>query len=210
MKISSAQTASAVAIGLALLFSATAATAADSDQPDSAPTPPTASDDPQQIRSLAAFEMTVEAGQGSVESTFTVGPGTYKDAAGKVLVLKDGATWTCVGVTDDPHYSKGAEGVIAKTRLACGGPAGTIPIEVQSLLGRTTKNSISSLKIVKESNYVQYVVSNGSYKTWYVPETGKKGSTRGAYFRASNVGRSAPPLKTFSTTPGASNFKYVK
>lgn len=146
-------------------------------------------------------------------STFTVEPGTYTDAAGQTRTFAAKAQWRCVGKTDDPHWSKGAASVIAKTRVSCEGPTANLPIRVDSLLGRTTSNSTSSLKIVAESNYVQNVSAdpNGlGLQIWYVPEQGSGiHIARAAYFRGSHSGEAAPPLVPFTIGAGASRFKYV-
>lgn len=130
-------------------------------------------------------------------------------ADGRVISYDTARTSNCVGKQDDPHYSSGARGVIAKARVSCTGPYGTIPIMIQSYLGRTNKNSIKTLVVVKESEYTQGVVTNSGPTTWYVPKLGEQGAPRGAYFRASHAGQSAPPLKTFYTKGAGSNFKWV-
>lgn len=140
--------------------------------------------------------------------TVTVEPGTYKMADGNVKNVT-AAAWECRGYQDNPHHSKGAPGVIAKARLFCTGQSGTIPISVHQILGRTSTNSISTLRAVKTSTYTQGVVVNSTAPTvWYVPRTGP-GATRGAYFRASHAGQSAPPLITFYTKGAASQFIWV-
>lgn len=145
------------------------------------------------------------------ESRFTVSvePGTYRMADGRVQSVT-AAAWECIGYQDNPHYSTGAPGVIAKARLYCTGQTGTIPISVHQILGRTTTNSISTLQIVKTSTYTQGVVVNSAApRVWYVPRTGS-GAPRGAYFRASHAGQSAPPLITFYTRGAASQFIWVR
>ncbi|MCS5487358.1 hypothetical protein NY588_09485 [Curtobacterium flaccumfaciens pv. beticola] len=146
-------------------------------------------------------------------STFTVPAGKYTDAAGKTRTFAAQATWVCNGKTDNPHWSKGAASVIAKTRVTCKGPTATVPIRVESLLGRTTHNSINSLQIVAESNYVQNVAAdpNGLMsQTWYVPAQGSATHiARNAYFRGSHSGQAAPPLKPFNIGAAASAFLYV-
>ncbi len=163
---------------------------------------------PVEIRDMAEFSLTMTGAATTWQ--FSIPAGTYRDAAGDVQQFSSAVAYVCTGTSDNPHYSSGSSGVIAKSRVSCTGPNSTIPIRVLSLLGRTTTNSISSLKIVKESEYPQSVVVNGPARTWYVPELGENGAKRGAYFRASHAGQSVPPMQTFSTRGGASKFVYVK
>lgn len=100
-------------------------------------------------------------------------------ADGRVISYDTARTSNCVGKQDDPHYSSGARVVIAKARVSCTGPHGTIPIMVQSYLGRTNKNSIKTLVVVKESEYTQGVVTNSGPTTWYVPKLGDQGAPPG-------------------------------
>lgn len=158
---------------------------------------------------LAAEDLLVTPSEDSSD-TFTVSApsGQYIDGAGVQRAFAATATWTCRLQTHNPHYSVGAAGVIAKATVSCTGPSATIPIRVYMLLGRTTQNSISSLKIVKESNYIQMVTVNGTARTWYVPQTGT-GAKRGAYFRASSSAEGAPPLIPFDIGVHASAFLWV-
>lgn len=143
-------------------------------------------------------------------STFTVGAGTYKVDGAPNVTLSAAATYTCTGKTDSPHWSSGSASVIAKTRVTCAGPSGTIPIRVYSLLGRTTQNNISTLKIVAESNYVQNVVVNLGTTTWYVPaQNSGTHIPAQAYFRGSHSGSGEPPLLPFNISAAASNFLWV-
>ncbi len=145
---------------------------------------------------------------GASTSTFSVPAGTYTDASGTARTFAAKAQWVCTGKTDSPHWSKGAASVIAKTRVSCKGPTANLPIRVESLLGRSASNNVSSLKIVAESNYVQNVPAdpNGfGLKTWYVPEEGVGIHIgKGGYFRGSHSGEAAPPLVPFSIGSGAS------
>jgi len=140
--------------------------------------------------------------------TFEVGPDdNLLDSNGDPI--PSNSVYRCTGSVNNPHWSKKAGSVIAKTKILCKGPASRIPIRVYSLLGKTPVRSISSLKIVAESNYVQNVTI-GKVKPWYVPR--KKDSTKipaGAYFRAASSGRAEPPLKPINIGKAASRFVFV-
>lgn len=144
------------------------------------------------------------------DGTFTVSvePGAYVDASGAQRTFAEKSVWTCILKTHNPHYSSGASGVIAKATVSCTGQWAVIPIGVYMMLGRTTQNSISSLKIVKESHYTRNVTVNGPATTWYVPRTGT-GAKRGAYFRASSSAQPRPPLIPFNIPAHASAFVWV-
>lgn len=121
------------------------------------------------------------------------------------------ATYEYVGQANNPHWSTGTGGVIAKTVVTCSGPDGNIPVRVQSLLGKTGQDSVGSLQIVAESNYVQNVPVGvlGQPQTWYVPEVGAPTVGGDAYFRASHSVAGSPPLNTEIMGSGQSNFLYV-
>ncbi|MBD8729364.1 hypothetical protein [Frigoribacterium sp. CFBP 13707] len=157
-----------------------------------------------------AMQMIMDESGQPTTSTFTVDPGTYS-VDGTETVLRAAATYTCSGKTDSPHYSKNGGSVIAKTRVNCSGPSGVIPIRVYSLLGKTSTNNISTLKIVAESNYVQNVTVNSpTPQTWYVPAQGSPTKiAAGAYFRGSHSGAGAPPLQAFNIGAAPSSFVYV-
>lgn len=160
-----------------------------------------------------AKELAAEALQVSTtrpDGTFQVSveAGEFVDASGVRRSFAAKSVWTCALKTHNPHYSSGAKGVIAKATVSCTGEFAVLPIRVYIMLGRTTTNSISSLKIVKESNYTQNVTVNGAGRTWYVPQTGN-GATRGAYFRASSSAQPAPPLIPFNIPAHASAFLWV-
>lgn len=178
---------------MAVAFSASAASASPTPQP------------------LPDFAMHAMTASGEpVTSEFVVPAGTYKDAAGKVITLSGPQTYTCRGKTDNPHWSSGANSVIAKTRVTCAGPTNlTLGVGVYTLLGKTAQNNVGTLKIVAESNYRQNVVSNGAEVTWYVPaaNTGTH-IARGAYFRGSHSGQiEVPGIGGIGS--GASTFLYV-
>lgn len=163
----------------------------------------------QEMKTISAAELV--ASQGSEDGTFSVSmnPGTYRDAAGAVRTYAYTPRWECTLKTNNPHYSIKNGGVIAKATVSCKGEAGTLPINVYMVLGRTTTNSISTLKIVKESQYTQHVQANGGAMTWYVPRDPLPGAIRGAYFRASSIAAPMPPLLSFDIAPHASQFIYV-
>jgi len=178
---------------LALLSSASAASA----EPTPLPLP-----------NFAMDAMTADGKPATSE--FVVPAGTYKDAAGKVVTLRDPQVYTCNGKTDSPHWSSGSSSVIAKTRVTCTGPTNlTLGVGVYSLLGKTAQNNVASLVIVAESNYQQNVVSNGGAQTWYVPATGSGTHiSRGAYFRGSHSGQIQVPAMG-GIGAAASQFLYV-
>lgn len=159
-------------------------------------------------KELAAEALQVSTTQPDGTFEVSVGAGEYVDASGARRSFAARTVWTCALKTHNPHYSSGAKGVIAKATVSCTGDFAVLPIRVYMMLGRTTTNSISSLKVVKESNYTQNVTVNGSGRTWYVPQTGN-GATRGAYFRASSSAQPAPPLIPFNIPAHASAFLWV-
>lgn len=161
------------------------------------------------VQDLAVTQVTIEQSENS-EFTITVPAGTYRDGAGVTRSFAKAATWTCVGRSNNPHWSKGSNGVIAKAQISCTGSSATLPIRVQQYLGRTTQNNISTLQIVRESNYVQNVsVNTGWSSPWYVPALGTSGAPRGAYFRASHSGQASAPLLPLNIGAGHSVFLYV-
>jgi len=161
------------------------------------------------LRPLAADELTVQSTSGSSTFTVSVSGTRYNEAFGTSVSPAVNIRWECSLQARNPHYSTGNGGVIAKVAVKCWGDIGTIPIQVYSLLGRSSVNSASSLTIVKESYYTQSVVSNGSEKLWYVPALGVAGAKRGAYFRSSASAKPAPPLVPFNIASHASAIVWV-
>lgn len=172
-----------------------------------------ASADEAELQSIPTFSVDLTTTDETSESHFTItlAPGVYRDAAGDKLIAPQAVDWVCIGKQDNPHYSKGAGGVISKARVTCSGPNATLRIKVSSVLAKAPTNNVSKLKILASSEYVQNVVANGQATTWYVPKLGEPGVTRGAagYWRASHVGVSMPPLLTFATIPGASQMTFI-
>lgn len=157
-----------------------------------------------------ALSMLMDPSGAETTSTFTVEPGNYVTKDGQRLSVAAAATYQCTGKTDNPHWSSGSASVIAKTRVTCTGPTATIPINVYSMLGKTSQNSVSSLSIVATSQYTQNVVVNAGATTWYVPAEGSGTKiSRGAYFRGSHSGAGAPPLIPFNIGAAASDFIWV-
>jgi hypothetical protein len=148
----------------------------------------------------------------STSSSITIPAGTYAQPDGQKLQFADEAKYSCVGKTNNPHWSRGTGGVIAKTVVTCSGPNGNIPVRVLSLLGKTSQNSVASLQIVAESNYVQNIPVGalGQPRTWYVPAEGAPRISGDAYFRASHSVAGAPPLSTEISGSGQSTFLYVR
>ena len=146
---------------------------------------------------------------------FSIGAGQYRGPDGERITIATAATYTCILSVDTPHWSAGAASVIAKPRVACMGPTSSIPIRVQGLLGKTSVNSIPTLSIVAESNYVQNVsvtsmTTFGTRQTWYVPRDGSGTHiSRGAYFRGSASAAASAPLLPINIPAAASAFVYV-
>ena len=159
------------------------------------------------VKTMATFLLTSATGQ---PTTFSLDAGTYIDASGTLRTYTTTVAWICTGTVDNPHYSTGAGGVIAKVKVTCSGPDATLPVEIYALLGRTTVNDVSTLQVVAVTDKIQNVVVNSLTPTvWWVPDAGVPGAQRGAYFRASASGQFAPPLLTYYFSAGASNFLYV-
>lgn len=190
---------SKVAAALAMLTVLITCSAADSAA---------VTDDERGVKQLAIDAMRVSNTQQDGSFTVSVEPGAYLDASGTRRVFAAATVWTCALKTHNPHYSSGANGVIAKATVSCTGQFAVLPIRVYMMLGRTTTNSIGSLKIVNESSYTQNVTVNGPARTWYVPQTGT-GAARGAYFRASSSAQPMPPLIPFNIPAHASAFLWV-
>jgi hypothetical protein len=170
-----------------------------------------AADTIEQVPTLELDMRSTPAGE-STTSIITIPAGDYAQADGETMRLAADATYECVGQTNNPHWSRGTGGVIAKTVVTCSGPDGNIPVRVQSLLGKTSQNSVASLQIVAESNYLQNVPVGalGQPQTWYVPAEGAPTIGGNAYFRASHSVAGAPPLNTEIMGSGQSNFLYVQ
>lgn len=161
------------------------------------------------LKDLPITDVTIEQGKNS-EFTISVAAGDYRDGAGVTRSFAKSASWTCVGKSNNPHWSNGSNGVIAKAQISCTGTNATLPIRVQQYLGRTTQNNISTLQIVRESNYVQNVTVNMGWSSpWYVPALGTPGAPRGAYFRASHSAQASAPLLPLNIGAGNSVFLYV-
>ncbi|WP_236968807.1 hypothetical protein [Microbacterium aurantiacum] len=146
---------------------------------------------------------------------FTIEAGQYRGPDGERITIAATASYTCILTVDNPHWSSGSQSVIAKPRVACKGPVSTIPIRVQGLLGKTSANSIPTLRTVAESNYVNNVTVNsstvfGPRQTWYVPREGSGTRiSRGAYFRGSASAAASAPLLPFNIPNAASQFLWV-
>lgn len=148
-------------------------------------------------------------------SEFKIQAGQYRGPDGERITIAASASYTCILTVDNPHWSSGSQSVIAKPRVACMGPTSTIPIRVQGLLGKTVVNSISTIQIVAESNYVNNVTVNsstsfGPRQTWYVPREGSGTHiSRAAYFRGSASAAASAPLLPINIPAAASQFLYV-
>lgn len=150
------------------------------------------------------------SGESSSSFKVTMEPGVYRDANQTIRNFASGFSVTCTGTEDSPHWSVGSKGVIAKARVTCTGSGATLRVAVQQYLGRTAYPKIETLKIVKESNYVQSVTTNtGKPVTWYVPKLGETGAPAKAYFRASHAGGTVPPFVSVTVRGTASKFLWV-
>lgn len=162
-----------------------------------------------------ALEVITSPDAGPQEVEFTVPAGVYRGPDGEVISVSRAISHVCELQSDTPHWSTPGQTVLFKPRVRCKGQVGVIPIRVNGLLGRTSVNSISTLRIVAESDYTQnvQVTSNTVYgprTTWYVPrlESSTKIS-RSAYFRGSSSAIPAPPLIAFNIPAHASQFLWV-
>lgn len=162
-----------------------------------------------------ALEALMNPDAGPQEIEFSIEAGSYRGPDGERITIAKSATYTCLLTVDNPHWSTGAQSVIAKPRVSCKGPSSTIPIRVYSMLGKTAVNSIPSMTIVAESDYVQNVVVTsglafGSTTTWYVPaQNSSTKVSRGAYFRGGASAAPSAPVLPFNIPSAASQFLYV-
>lgn len=78
-----------------------------------APTNAAAVDDPSGLSRVAVTNLTIEQGKYS-SFTIAVPQGRYVDAAGVTRTSAAALQWTCIGRSNNPHFSSGSGGVIAK------------------------------------------------------------------------------------------------
>lgn len=181
-----------------------AATALVALSPSASASDPLGTTEPQRMAELQLITFNGEA------TRFSLAAGTYADAAGVVRTFARSPTWVCTGTVDNPHYSSGAGGVIAKIKVNCTGPTATLPVHVYALLGRTTSSSVSTLQVVAATDKTQFVTANSSTSTvWWVPDAGMPAPPARAYFRASATAWFDPPMLTYAFSPGASAFLWV-
>lgn len=89
---------------------------------------------------------------------------------------------SCYVTVDNPHYSFGANGVIAKVRYSCAGNTSG-RLEFDAYLGRKSAVSTGDSYSVAASNIDVYrSVKNGSTGTVYVPAQTKSGVTCSEYY----------------------------
>ena len=154
-------------------------------------------------------------GSSTSEVVFAV-PATSTSRSEGGVAAAAASSYTCLLTVDNPHWSNGSASVIAKSRVRCKGPSGTIPVQVQMYLGKTAYNDVATMGIVAQSLYTQYVqvtstVNWGPTTTWYVPALNSGTHiSRAAYFRASASANTAPPLLPLTAPPSAaSSFLWV-
>ena len=94
---------------------------------------------------------------------------------------------SCSLTMDNPHYSSGAGGVIAKARVNCNfngtGPM-TIDLHRCTSSGHASSLGSSCVQVAGRTNDA-YPFSANTQQTIYVPQVGKPGGPRGYWYRAS-------------------------
>ena len=213
-----AMASASLASGCATSATSTSDAAADRPENTSSPTtvapsgqPAGAANDQAELRAKASAAIALAGGQ--ADSTFEVhADGSGVDATGNAI--PSGAVWVCAARIDNPHWSKKGLTVLAKVYITCSGPAATLPIGVQEVLGRTKKPVVSDLKIKYQKYVIQTIQANvPANKTapWYIPIKGQGYHfEKGYYYRMSYSAASAPPLLPFSVGTGVNAFSYVQ
>lgn len=164
---------------------------------------------------LPAIEALFDSAPTATVVQYSLRAGEYRGPNGERITVRTSATYTCLLSVDSPHWSIGAQSVIAKPRVQCKGPTSKIPMRVVSILARSSTNSIPSLRIVATSDYVLPVTVNsavtwGPRQTWYVPaEDSSVKISRGAFFRGAASASPSAPLLPFSVPGAASDFRWV-
>lgn len=81
---------------------------------------------------------------------------------------------SCTPSVRNPHYSDGADSVIAKIVVHCNGTFNYVSVEVQALLGRTeTRDRDSRFFLASGNTDIKEVkVNNTKGRTWYIPAKG--------------------------------------
>ena len=107
--------------------------------------------------------------------TFTVPASGINSSGARVA----SSTITCTVSTDNPHYSAGSSGVIAKIRAACTGTcrcAPTVSVRVQGLLSySTTQTPYLSYHSVRTTDATKIFKMDGTQVTTYIPQEGNTG-----------------------------------
>ena len=164
---------------------------------------------------LPAIEALYTSAPTATVVQYSLRAGEYQGPNGERIAVRTSATYTCLLSVDSPHWSTGAQSVIAKPRVQCKGPTSKIPMRVVSLLARSSTNSIPALRPVATSDYVLTVTVNstvtwGPRQTWYVPAQNSPVKIgRGAFFRGAASASPSAPLLPFSVPGAASAFIWV-
>jgi hypothetical protein len=95
----------------------------------------------------------------------------------------------CTGQIQDPHFSTGAGGAIAKLNVKCTGTgASAVTVRTRGLLTFAASSSPSQTKVTfgtrATSDYSQSVTVNGKEVTFYLPQPGSNGGRGTGFWRA--------------------------
>lgn len=111
----------------------------------------------------------------------------------------------CTGEVQNPHYSAGAGGAIAKIRMTCSGTGySTVNVRVRGLLS-FSPSSYQTLQPRASLDETRAIAVNGGTVTFYLPGVGSNGGTGNGYWAATatwqivapGVGNSAEQTRFF-------------
>lgn len=99
-----------------------------------------------------------------------------------------GYSVSCTGQIQDPHYSKGAGGAIAKVDITCkGSGVATVTVNTKGLLQFAPSSSPNNTKVTfsnrATSEQAQTIAVNGPAKTYYLPKVGSNGGRGTGFWR---------------------------
>jgi hypothetical protein len=117
---------------------------------------------------------------------------TSQAVPGRIVQRAAGSTSyavTCTGQIQDPHYSSGAGGAIAKVDITCkGSGVATVSVRTRGLLTFAPSSSATNTHVTfsnrATSDQTQTVSVNGGAKTYYLPQVGGNGGRGTGFWRA--------------------------
>lgn len=91
---------------------------------------------------------------------------------------------------NNPHYSKGSQGVSSKARVSCLGTCGcapTITARVQGALYFSTQTGSSYTKVRSLDEPAAVLKTDGTEYTFYVPKLGEFGYPRNGWYNTTGT-----------------------